>query len=392
MKEQGSQPTDRQVPFGRPITAAEEREAIGRVLDSGLLVHGPVLRQFESLFARFTNAPHAIGTSSCTAALHLAYHALGIGSGDEVIVPAQTHTATAHAVELVGAKPVFVDADETTGNVAIEQIEPLITGCTRAISIVHFLGLPVDMQLVCRLAERHGLHIIEDCALALGASLEGTHVGLWGTVGCFSFYPIKHITTAEGGMAITRDGELAAKLSHLRAFGVDRQQGERRIPGMYDVTMVGYNYRMSEIHAAIGQVQMDRLPGFLARRKQNYAVLTQGLREIEEIDLLKSGVADRISSHYCHALILKPKWAARRNDLIKELGERGVGTSIYYPRPVPLMTHYREKYGYREGDFPSASRISDRSIALPVGPHLGTDDMEYITIAVKEAICRVTGG
>ncbi len=379
----------RTIPFGRPMLGREEREAVSRVLDSGLLVHGPVIDEFEEAFAQFTESPHAVGTSSCTAALHLTYYALGIGPGDEVIVPALTHTATAHAVELSGARPIFVDADRATGNVDLEQIEPLITDRTRAISVVHFLGLPVDMRRLGAIAERHDLPVIEDCALAVGATFAQRHVGLWGRVGCFSFYPVKHITTGEGGMVITRDGDLAAKLAHVRAFGVDRHQGERKIPGMYDVTACGFNYRMSEIHAAIGVVQMSRLSGFLEKRKENYEALTAGLREIDEITLLDAGSGDFQSSYYCLSIVLNANQRSDRNDLIAELNRRGVGTSIYYPRPVPSLTYYRDKYGHRDTEFPNASRISHQSITLPVGPHLEVDDMEYISTVVKEALCKV---
>src|SRR3989338_6141324 len=179
------------------------------VLDGPILVHGPKSKEFESDFAAYTKAPHAVSVSSCTAGLHLMYFSKGLGPGDEVIVPAQTHTATAHAVELCGAKPVFVDAEKKTGNIDIGKIEAAITKRTKAISVVHYLGMPVDMEKVVKIADKHNLFVVEDCALAIGSFFKGIHAGLHGDAGSFSFYPVKHITTAEGGMVITRHKEIA---------------------------------------------------------------------------------------------------------------------------------------------------------------------------------------
>jgi perosamine synthetase len=379
----------RNIPFGRPIIGDEEKQAVCAVLDSGMLVHGEKIKEFESAFAGFTNAPYAVGVASCTAGLHLVYFSLGIKPGDEVIVPAQTHTATAHAVELVGAKPVFVDAERETGNIDIDQIEEKITDRTRAISVVHFLGMPVDMARVVQIAKRYNLVVVEDCALAIGAYFNGVHVGIHGDVGCFSFYPVKHMTTAEGGMAITNNGDLAGRLTKQRAFGMDRHFGERKLPGLYDVQGLGFNYRLNEIQAAIGIEQIRRLPGFLKKRKENYDALTLGLQGINEIELLVSSHDGFESSYYCHTMILKESLAEKRFDIIAGLKLKGIGTSIYYPRPVPEMTYYREKYGFGENLFPVASRISTCSIALPVGPHIGVEDIEYVVKSIKTTLTEI---
>jgi dTDP-4-amino-4,6-dideoxygalactose transaminase len=243
----------------------EEKKAVMEVLDNPILVHGPRSREFENSFASYTGAPYAVCVSSCTAAIHLTHFCLGLGPGDEVIVPAQTHTATAHAVELTGAKPVFVDAEIETGNIDTDKIEEKITERTRVISVVHFLGMPVDMERINAVAKKHNLFVLEDCALAIGTKYEGVRAGLLGDVGCFSFYPVKHMTTAEGGMLITKDKEIALKIERQRAFGVDRHMGERKIPGVYDVNMLGYNYRMNEIQAALGIEQLKRMDEFLKK-------------------------------------------------------------------------------------------------------------------------------
>lgn len=377
----------REIPFGRPIIGREEQDAVRRVLEGPVLTHGPLVKQFEAEFARYTGAKFAIAVSSCTAGLHLAYFYLGVGPGDEVIVPVQTHVATAHAIELCGARPVFVDSEEKTGNIDIDDIEAKITKHTKAISVVHYLGMPVDMNKVSKIAKRHKLFLVEDCALAIGTILEGRHAGLYGDLGCFSFYPVKHITTAEGGMVITDNKEIADKISIYRAFGIDRNiVSERKIPGIYDVRALGLNYRLNEIGAALGLEQMKRIEGFLEKRTSNYGVLDVGLKTIDEIETLKTSHAGFKSSYYCHSMILKPPLHTKRFDIMDSLKAKGIGTSIYYPKPIPHMTYYKNKYGYTDDSFPVGSKISYNSIALPVGPHLDSEDMKYIIKSIKEAI------
>lgn len=379
----------KEIPFGRPIIGEEEKKAVMDVLGGPILVHGPKSREFEQAFAAFTGAPYAVSMSSCTAAMHLAYFQLGIVPGDEVIIPAQTHTATAHAVELLGAKPVFVDAEMSTGNIDIGQIEARITEHTRAIAVVHFLGMPVDMDRVNEIAKKYDLFVLEDCALAMGTKYKGVHAGLLGDVGCFSFYPVKHMTTAEGGMVITKHEEVAKKIEKQRAFGVDRHMGERKIPGVYDVTMLGFNYRMNEIQAAIGIEQLKRIPGFLEKRERNYRLLSEGIREIGDLMPLNSSQGGFQSSYYCLSVLLESVIADKRFEIVRYLNDRGVGTSVYYPKPVPHMKYYREKYGYAEDSFPVAAKISYQSIALPVGPHLDEEDMEHIIEKLKNVIKEV---
>jgi perosamine synthetase len=379
----------RTIPFGKPIIGDEEKNAALEVLNGSILVHGPKAKEFEASFAAFTGAPHAVSVASCTAALHLTYFYLGLGAGDEVIVPAQTHVATAHAVELCGAKPVFVDAENKTGNIDIEQIESKITPKTKALSVVHFLGMPVNMEKINGIAQKHGLFVVEDCALAIGSTFKGIHAGLHGDVGCFSFYPVKHMTTAEGGMLITRHEEVAKKIERQKAFGVDRHVGERSIPGVYDVTMLGYNYRLNEIACAIGIEQVKRMSGFLKKRKENYDFLMKGLKEIPEISQLVSSHGDFQSSYYCLSVLLSPSIVAKRFDIVANLKQKGVGTSVYYPKAVPEMKYYREKYQTSGAAYPVASWISNSSIALSVGPHLNLEDMSYTVESLKNAISEV---
>ena len=377
----------RSIPFGRPWITDDDRRAVQDVLEGPILAHGPHSKAFESEFAAFLGGEaHAVSVSSGMAALHLSYLLLGIGPGDEVVVPALTHVATVHAVELVGAKPVFADCDPRTGNVTVKTIAPLITSRTKAIGVVHFVGIPCAMPDIMAFAESKGLKVVEDCALAVGTRYGGVHVGLFGDTGIFSFYPVKHITTGEGGMAVSRYKDLAAKIASFRAFGVDRSHSEREIPGYYDVPTLGLNYRMGEIPAALGRSQLTRIREILAKRRRNFDMLKAGLLSISGLRVLDAVEQEAENSYYCLSVILEGVRGTARNAIVKELGERGIGTSIYYPRPVPFMSYYREKYASDPRAYPNASLISDQSIALPVGVHLNEDDIGYMVEVIQDVV------
>lgn len=375
----------REIHFGRPMIGDEERAAVLEVLDSPQLVHGPRAKAFEAAFAGILGpAAKATSVSSCTAGLHLAYMHLGIGPGDEVIVPAQTHVATAHAVEITGARPVFVDCDPATGNIDPTGVAAAVGPNTKAISVVHYLGLPVDMAPILDLAAKRGLFVVEDCALAIGAAYDGVACGLLGDVGVFSFYPVKHMTTAEGGMVASRRPEVVSLIDNLKAFGYDRRPDERKIPGVYDIARLGLNYRMNEIAAAIGAAQIPKLPAMAARRAENAAALRAALAPIDGITVLADGDARRRHANYCLVVVLPPALGPLRPAIIDAMKRDGVGTSVYYPVPIPLSAYYKAKYG--GGEFPNARRISEHSIALPVGPHLDPDDMRRIAASLAQAM------
>lgn len=381
----------RAVPFGRPWITDEDREAVLAVLNGPILTHGPHGKAFEAEFAAFLgDGAHCVSVSSCMAALHLSYLHFGIGPGDEVIVPAQTHAATAHAVEWVGARPVFVDCDPATGNLTVDSIARAVSRRTKAVSVVHFVGIPCAIPAIVAFAASHGLNVIEDCAIAVGARYDGTHVGLFGDAGCFSFYPVKHITTGEGGMFVTRHAAVADAVARLRAFGVDRSHGERAVPGMYDVPSLGLNYRMSEMQAALGRSQLRRIEENLARRRANFSALKATVGRAPGARVLDADDPRAASSHYCLSFVLDEAPAGARETLVARLNESGVGTSVYYPQPVPRMTYYARKYGYDETRFRAATAISDRSVALPVAPHVGSDDIEFIGGQVAEALEEAT--
>lgn len=381
----------RTIPFARPWVTDDDRRAVEEVLRGDVLTHGPQNHAFEEEFSCFLGGGHCVAVGSCMAALHLAYLQLGIGPGDEVIVPAQTHVATAHAVEVVGATAVFADCDPATGNVVPSHVEALVTPRTKAIGLVHFVGIPCDMDAILAVAERHRLKVIEDCALAVGTHYQGRHVGLHGDAGCFSFYPVKHMTTGDGGMFVTRHADLAARVKKARGFGVDRTFAERTVPGMYDVPTLGVNYRMSDINAALGRSQLRRIGEMLKRRRVNFTRLKSALAGTPHVRVLDIPGAGHTSSHYCLSAVLTGPLAERRNEAVQRLNQAGVGTSVYYPQPVPRMTYYRTKYGYDPGRYPHATAISDQSIALPVGPHLTAEDVAYIGQTFAATIQEMIG-
>ena len=377
----------RSIPFARPWIDDTDRAAVQRVLAGHILTHGPECKAFEAEFSAFMGGGgHSVTVSSCMAALHLACLEFKYQAGDEVIVPAETHTATVHAVEWVGATPVFVDPDPATGNMTAAGIAAAVTPRTKGIIVVHFVGIPCDMPAIASLAAERRLTLIEDCALAVGSRWEGRHMGLYGDAGCFSFYPVKHITTAEGGMFVSRHADVVERVARLRAFGVDRSHGERAIPGMYDVPSLGLNYRMSEMQAALGRTQLRRIDENLLRREANFARLRDTVAGLGEMRMLDATAPDAASSHYCATIVLEGALAGRRADLMAALTAAGVGTSIYYPHPTPRMQYYRDKYGYDAASYPAAVEISDRSIAMPVGPHLSDDDVAYLSSALVDAM------
>lgn len=369
------------IKFGCPIISTAARADTLEVLNHRALTNAGRVAEFEERFCEAIGGGRAVAVSSCTAALHLALLACKIGPGDEVIVPAQTFVASAHAVEAAGAKPVFVDVWPDSGVIDPELVAKAVTPRTRAIMPVHYAGRPCYMGTIMSIARDNGLRVIEDCATALGATHSGKHVGLIGDVGCFSFHPVKHITTGEGGMLVSRDFEIAEAARRMRAFGMTPKDPYNDLPGEYDVTGFGLNFRMTEIQGALGVNQLADAPKRLLVRKSNYRRLANALKGFEILDL---GVPN--AAAYCLVLIL-PDHLDRRA-VRDDMARWNVETSIYYPGPLPLLSYYREKYGHKPGDFPQAERIAHRSIALPVGPHLGATQMAQIARAFLVATAK----
>ncbi len=373
------------VPFGRPDITKKEIKAVVKVLKNPILAHGPLSHKFETLFAKFTGSKFATSVSSCTAGMHLFYLANNIKKGDEVIVTAQSHVSTAHSISITGARPVFVDCNSYNGTIDINKIKEKITKKTKAISIVHHLGNPADVQSVLKIAKKNKLLVLEDCATALGAKINKKHVGNFGNVGVFSFYPIKHMTTGEGGMVISNDKKIIEKINKLKAFGVNRNYLNRRVPGEYDANLLGLNYRMNEISAAIGIEQIQRFPKFLEIRKKNYNYLVSKIQKKNNFNIVDFKNKKFNGSYYCLCLVVNDK-RINRLEVIKKLNKKGVGTSIYYPKPIPQMSYYKKKYGYSSNNFSNAEKFSYRSIALPLGTHLKKKDLDLIANSINKVI------
>ena len=380
----------RQIDFARPMIGAEEKKAVLECLESPQLVHGPRSQEFENSFSLFMGDGFSTSTSSATTALQLAYLTLGIGHGDEVIVPSLTHVASANSILSVGATPVFVDISVQDGNILVSQINEAISPRTKAICVVHFLGVPVDMNAIMEIAKDNNLYVIEDCALALGSRVEGTHVGLIGDCGAFSFYPAKHITTGEGGMLVSKNSDLIDKAKKVKAFYYDKGVGDRKIPGLYDIIGFGLNLRMSEIAAALGNAQLKRVSGFISKRKNNAEELANNIGQTKYGSLMPISRMGSDSSYYCASFVLEPQYVENRNIVAASMNALGIGTSIYYPIALPESTFYSSNPSIsRTISSQNATRLANANIALGVGPHLDSDDMVYVAEKLIEVLEKV---
>lgn len=355
------------IPISKPLLTEEERRAVLEVLDSGMLAQGRRVRQFEEEFARFCGVRYAIATSSGTTALQTALLAHGIGPGDEVLTTPFTFIASANAILFAGARPVFVDIDPITYTLNPNLIEAAITPKTKAILPVHLYGCMADMPAIMEIAQRYGVVVIEDACQAHGASINGRMAGSFGT-GCFSFYPTKNMTTAEGGIITTNDEEIARRCRLIRNHGMDQ-------PYLHET--LGYNFRMTDLQAAIGLVQLRRLAEFNEKRIANAAYLTAHLRGV---------IPPSVPAGYRHVFhqytIRVPD--GRRDRLSAGLTERGIGNRVYYPLPIHRQPYYRQ-LGY-DVSLPAAERASEEVLSLPVHPALTDDELACIVEAVSELL------
>ena len=355
------------IPISKPLLMQEERDAVLEVLDSGMLIQGRRVSQFEDAFAQFCGTRQAIAISSGTAALQTAFLAHGVGPGDEVITTSFTFIASANAIQFAGARPVFVDIDPKTYNIDPEQIVAAITPRTRAILPVHLYGCMADMPAIMDIAERHDLLVIEDACQAHGASIGGRKAGSF-TTGCFSFYPSKNMTTAEGGMITTHDENIARRCRLIRNHGMDEQ---------YLHEMVGYNFRMTDLQGAIGLVQMRRLHEFNERRIAHARYLSMHLKGVI-LPIIPAGYR-----HVFHQYTVRVP-DGQRDRLSAGLTEREIASRIYYPLPVHRQPYY-QKSGYDQS-LPATERASKEVLSLPVHPALTDDELAHIVEAVNEIL------
>ena len=364
---------DIKVPIAKPIIGEEEIENVVEVLKSGMIAQGPKVMEFEEKFANWIGAKYGIATNSGTSALHVALLACGIGEGDEVITTPFTFIASGNAIVYTGATPVFADIDLDTYTIDPDKIEDLITDKTKAILPVQLYGQAADMDKIREIAEKHDLKIIEDAAQAHGAEYNGEKVGTLGDMACFSFYPTKNMTTSEGGMITTDDEELAKKAQMFRAHGASER---------YHHDEIGYNFRMTDIAAAIGLAQLNVIDEFNNKRISNANYLNEQLKDVEGIVTPKS--PDNYKHVYHQYTILVEK--GNRDDWVEFLTNKGIGTGIHYPIPLYNQPIYK-KLGI-EGDCPLAEKAADNVISLPVHPSLTKEDLDLVVDAVKEASAK----
>jgi dTDP-4-amino-4,6-dideoxygalactose transaminase len=357
------------IQINAPQIGKEEIEAVVKVMKSGGLTHGlgagPTVTEFEESFAQYAKTKHAVAMNSGTAALHSSLTAAGIGHGDEVILPSFTFVATAEVVVMTGAKPVFVDVNPDTYTISPTAIEKALTKKTKAVMPVDLYGLPADMKPIREVANKHGLKIIEDSAQAHGATYCGKPVGTFADVACWSFYGSKNMTTGEGGMLTTNDDDIAETTRSMRSHGEKEK---------YMSLLLGHNYHMPEIQAAIGCVQLKKLPRFVARRRENAARLTKKLGKTKKLQPPTEPKGFR-SSYYLYTVRLKNANRKKRDRLVDELRQKEIGAFVCYVNPIHLMPYYR-KFG--KCKLPATEKASEQVLSLPVHPGVTTEQIDYI--------------
>jgi dTDP-4-amino-4,6-dideoxygalactose transaminase len=374
------------IPVMRPWIGAEEAAAAAAAVASGWVAQGPRVAEFERAFAASIGVGHGVAVSSCTAALHLALLAAGVGRGDEVVVPSLSFIATANAARYVGARPVFADVDAVTLNLTPETVEPVLTDRTRAVILVDQCGVPADLDAMRKLGDGHGIAIVEDAACAVGAEYRGRPVGAGAEVAAFSFHPRKLLTTGEGGMIVTPDGELAARLRRLREHGMDASATQRHVsrqPVIEHYLETGYNYRMTDIQAAIGLVQLDKLRALVARRRQlaaRYQRLLAAIPGVRMIDDPEYG-----QTNFQSFWLLLPEDApVGRDELLRLLAAEGISA-----RRGIMAAHAEPAYGQAGSwSLPVTERMTADSLILPLFHGLSRAEQDLIVDVVTDALTK----
>ncbi len=358
------------IPINKPEIGEEEVQAVVKVLRSGMLTSGlgagPMVTEFEKNFAKFAGVKHAVAVNTGTAALHSAVASVGIKQADEVILPSFTFVATAEAIVLAGGKPVFADIDAETYNLSPGAVEKAITKKTKAILPVDLYGFSADMKPLREIAEKHGLALIEDAAQAHGATYGGKAAGSLADAACWSLYASKNITAGEGGVVTTNNDQIDEVLRMIRTHGEKAK---------YASLILGNNYRMSEIQAAIGNVQLEKLLPFVAKRRQNAQELTKTLKENSRLTLPCES-KDRLHSWYLYTARLKDGTESERNKIVEELKKKGVGAEVYYTNPVHQMPFYRENFG--SAKLPETDKAAKQVFSLPIHPGVTVEQVDFI--------------
>ncbi|MCG2722567.1 MAG: DegT/DnrJ/EryC1/StrS family aminotransferase [Thermodesulfovibrionales bacterium] len=373
----------KKIEFFQHSINAGDRKRTDKVLRSIFLTTGKEVEEFEQQFSHYLKVRHTVGVTSCTAALHLSLLALGIGRGHEVLTTPMSFCATSNAVLHAGAKPVFVDVEEETGNINAELIEASITENTKAIIPVHLYGQMCDMKRIQAVAAKYKLKIIEDAAHAIESERDTIRVGQVSNCACFSFYATKNITSGEGGAITTHEKALDDSLKMLRLHGIDKGAADR-YTGRYrhwDMPVLGWKYNMDNIQASLLIGQLARIEELWLKRNSLHKFYREELSPVRDISLLKTFSGSRHAIHLFTVLVPSRK----RDALLWRLQDRGIGVAVNY-RPIHLLKYYRDAFGYRKGDYPVAEEIGKRTISLPLYPSLRKSDVRYIVKALKEEL------
>ena len=374
------------IPITKPDLGEEEIHLVAQVIDSGWVSQGPKVAEFEEIFAHYVGSRYAVATTSCTTALHAALSVSSIGPRDEVILPSLSFIATANSVLYCGAKPVFVDVDPETCNIDAAKIENAVTTKTRAIMPVHQMGMPADLDSIKAIAKKKNLLIIEDAACAIGSEYQNTKIGGYGNIACFSFHPRKIITTGEGGMITTDDRATAERLRRFRHHGMSVSDIERHMANTVIIETypeLGYNYRMTDIQAAIGIEQMKKLPSILDARKQRARIYDTELGNIPHITIPKvpSYARHNYQSYWIELLDSAP---VDRNTLMAKLLEKGIAT-----RRGIMAIHREPCYrGYAGIHLPNTDKLTENTLLLPLYPRLSDEEQTFIINSLKEILIR----
>jgi len=369
------------VPLFKPWITKADKTSILTALNNSQLTDGPILRKFESKFAKYVGTKFAIGVSNGTAALHLALHSLNIQKNDEVLVPNITFPATINSVLLCQAKPVLVDIDESL-NISIDSLEKKISLKTKAIMPVHLAGLACNMKKIVSIARKHNLLLIEDCAQALGTKFSKKHVGTFGNAGCFSFYPTKNITSIEGGMVVTNSNSLAKKLLQIRNHGITTNLKKRYSsskPWDYEIEQVGYNYRLDEIRSALAISQLKRINVINSKRISAAKYYNNKLKNIPGLEILN---LQNFSSHVYHLYIIRitKDFGLTRDKLHQELKKKGISTTVHY-KPLHNFSYFRHP---TKSNFPISEKAYQECLTIPLFPTISRKEQNYVIQKILE--------
>jgi perosamine synthetase len=384
-------PPVRNIPYGRQLIDEDDIQAVVDVLRSDWLTTGPAVQAFEQAFADVVESSHAVAVSSGTAALHAAMFALGIGPGDEVIVPTMTFAATANSVVFEGGKPVFADVVPDTLLIDPNHVERLINPNTKAIIAVDYAGQPGDYDALKSIAERHNLALVADACHSLGASYKGRPAGSLADITVFSFHPVKHITTGEGGMVTTNDPELGARTKIFRNHGITTDHRQRMEQGSwhYEMVELGYNYRITDIQCALGLSQLKKLSRWIARRQELAAMYDKAFDGVEGIEPLLTA-SDVSHAYHLYVIRLGTRdGQPLRSVVFSELRSRGIGVNVHYI-PVHLHPYYRKTFNTGPGLCPVAEKAYENILSLPMYPGMSNDDVRRIAEDLCDA-CKPRG-